>query len=637
VTRPPSLLPIVLLVASALALVACGRTLPIENRPGDASVDTSVDTLPPECESPADCDDGIFCNGAEACLFGECVPSMGVLCDDDDACTVDSCDERLRACFYEPRPFDADGDGFPNAECGGEDCDDTRPDINPAQPELCDDGVDNDCNFAVDCADGACVFAPFCECVPRPEICDNRADDDCDGFMDCDDFDCSDTPICSCRPERESCNNGRDDDCDGLIDCRDFDCAADPLCCVPSPERCGNAVDDDCDGLVDCEDMECAGTPACSVCPDAGLGGMTGDAVATGSTVGRANSQTASCAASARSPDIAYSWTAPTTGRWTIDTIGSDFDTALHVRSGSCTGAELACDDDSGPSTQSMVRLGLMAGQTVVIIVDGWGASSSGNYVLNINMTVPELGNCDDGIDNDRDGQVDCMDLDCRMDAACVRPCPEVEIGSAEGPAVATGSTTGQGNELTPSCATSFSPDVAFGWTAPRTARYRFDTVGSSFDTILYIQDGACMGPELACDNDRAAPASRIVRNVTAGTRLVLVVDGFRISQGDYQLNIRAQEGRFCSDGVDNDLDGATDCADSECVGRPECCVPVPEICNDMVDQDCDGLVDCADPNCAPSPACCVPSPEACANGSDEDCDGLIDCVDPDCAGDPVC
>ena len=45
-----------------------------------------------------------------------------------------------------------------------------------------------------------------------------------------------------------------------------------------------------------------------------------------------------------------------------------------------------------------------------------------------------------------------------------------------------------------------------------------------------------------------------------------------------------------CTDGLDNDADGAIDLADSDCA--------VPEICNDGIDNDFDGLIDCADTNC---------------------------------------
>ncbi|HJL14723.1 MAG TPA: MopE-related protein [Sandaracinaceae bacterium LLY-WYZ-13_1] len=46
------------------------------------------------------------------------------------------------------------------------------------EPEVCDDGIDNDCDGEVD--DPA-----FCDCdVPEPEICDDGIDNDCDGVAD---------------------------------------------------------------------------------------------------------------------------------------------------------------------------------------------------------------------------------------------------------------------------------------------------------------------------------------------------------------------------------------------------------------------------------------------------------------------
>lgn len=50
--------------------------------------------------------------------------------------------------------------------------------------EVCDDGVDNDGDDAVDCADD--------DCDPCPELCGNGVDDDADALIDCDDEDCHD-------------------------------------------------------------------------------------------------------------------------------------------------------------------------------------------------------------------------------------------------------------------------------------------------------------------------------------------------------------------------------------------------------------------------------------------------------------
>lgn len=46
-------------------------------------------------------------------------------------------------------PCDADGDGHEAQSCGGWDCDDTRPDVNPEVQEVAD-GIDNDCDGLVD-------------------------------------------------------------------------------------------------------------------------------------------------------------------------------------------------------------------------------------------------------------------------------------------------------------------------------------------------------------------------------------------------------------------------------------------------------------------------------------------------------
>lgn len=54
---------------------------------------------------------------------------------------------------------------------------------------------------------------------------------------------------------------------------------------------------------------------------------------------------------------------------------------------------------------------------------------------------------------------------------------------------------------------------------------------------------------------------------------------------------------RACADGVDNDEDGLTDCADDDCDGDAVCDEEQgePEICDDGVDNDLDGLADCED------------------------------------------
>ena len=51
---------------------------------------------------------------------------------------------------------DVDGDGALPPECGGNDCHDGDPNINPSAGENCTDGIDNDCDGAIDSADIDC-------------------------------------------------------------------------------------------------------------------------------------------------------------------------------------------------------------------------------------------------------------------------------------------------------------------------------------------------------------------------------------------------------------------------------------------------------------------------------------------------
>ncbi|MBI4607274.1 MAG: hypothetical protein HY721_35360 [Planctomycetes bacterium] len=90
-----------------------------------------------------------------------------------------------------------------------------------------------------------------------------------------------------------------------------------------------------------------------------------------------------------------------------------------------------------------------------------------------------------------------------------------------------------------------------------------------------------------------------------------------------------------CSGGADEDGDGLADCADPDCGAHPAC-RPGPEVCDNGGDDDGDGAADCADADCSGAPNC-PPLPEACANFRDDDRDGAVDCADPDCAGDPAC
>lgn len=130
---------------------------------------------------PTPCDDGVYCNGQETCDARRgCVRGAPLACDDNFACTTDRCDEETRACQHAPRDFDRDGDpdiGCRSNQCPedggtdpelcwvGTDCDDRDPRVSGALPEICGDGVDNNCNGQVDTREtGGCTRPPHDRC-----------------------------------------------------------------------------------------------------------------------------------------------------------------------------------------------------------------------------------------------------------------------------------------------------------------------------------------------------------------------------------------------------------------------------------------------------------------------------------------
>jgi len=163
---------------------------------------------------------------------------------------------------------------------------------------------------------------------------------------------------------------------------------------------------------------------AFAACPEISLGTSYGNSVSTGSTLGGGNDINTSCGSSGTA-DISLAFTAPFDVEWTFDTIGSNFDTTIAVFNGSCSGEELACNDDIDGNTnkRSSVTVRVNTGQTVVVNIEGFGGTTTGNYVLNINPTCQPICNgkaCGDngcgGVCGVCDDGNDCTDDICDED-----------------------------------------------------------------------------------------------------------------------------------------------------------------------------------------------------------------------------
>ena len=272
---------------------------------GDGYGDINMQMV--DCLQPA----GYVSNAADCNDADNTINPDGIeLCDNgiDEDCDglVDGADPDVSGVmfWYE----DADGDGFGNPQefsqscnappgfvMNNEDCDDNNPQVNPAALELCDNGLDDDCDGLVDTADPDVASEEIWyldsdgdgygdatmsiqTCNPGPnyvqnntdcddtngaispggiEVCNGR-DDDCDGFVDIDDPDLSGVGIWFADLDEDGYG-----DPDNFIfectqlpgflpnneDCNDLDPSINP----DAVEEC-NGIDDNCDGLVDDQD-----------------------------------------------------------------------------------------------------------------------------------------------------------------------------------------------------------------------------------------------------------------------------------------------------------------------------------------------------------------------------------------------
>ncbi len=218
------------------------------------------------CTADPDCDDGLFCNGAETCSAGSCLggsdPCPGQACDEDgDVCTVLPCDndgtcEAGEDCNTCPGDcVSGGGGGCGNGVCEpalGEDCtncNDCRGKTNGAAKKqfCCGTGSDP-------CGDSRCTSDGFaCDAGPVGVFC--CGDAVCDADESCGNCGLD----CAASPEAGFCDDGVDNDCNSFTDCADSQCTTDPVCEEPPPPACDgdgicepgedcNSCSSDCDG-----------------------------------------------------------------------------------------------------------------------------------------------------------------------------------------------------------------------------------------------------------------------------------------------------------------------------------------------------------------------------------------------------
>jgi hypothetical protein len=390
------------------------------------------------------------------------------------------------------------------------DCNNSDDSFYPGAVEVCGDGQDNDCDDLTD---------------PNDPDCTQEADVDNDGYgvsVDCNDNDPAINPGAS-EDSYELCSDGEDNNCNDLTDINELACQ----------------VDIDGDGYVladDCDDYYSDVNP-----------GM---------------------------PDE------------------DSFETCSDYKDNDCDGLEdimeMACNVDND--------------------IDGFFLDSDCNDSdPAINISATEI--CDDGVDNDCDFKVDSRDFDCPDDG------------------------DGDGYDITVDCNDN---DASVN---PGATEVCDDGIDNDCNSLTDANDPVCASGSTCtdiqdkgtCNADLNCEWSGNPKNGSCQDAVVCVLD--------------ETPETTCTDGIDNDCDGMTDCADTaDCGGDPACqggsCDSYTDkgTCTD--DPNCEWLGSPKSGTCQDATVC-VPdqTPEAtCTDGVDNDCDGMTDCADTaDCGGDPAC
>jgi hypothetical protein len=213
-----------------------------------------------------------------------------------------------------------------------------------------------------------------------------------------------------------------------------------------------------------------------------------------------------------------WTWTAPVSGPFGIDTIGSSFDTLLGVYTGSAVGAleSIAGDDDSGGDVVSALRINAIAGTTYQIAVDGF-AGASGSITLRLEPATPPPN--------------DAFAFRIALSGATVQT-----TGSSRYATIQPGEPSHFEN--------AGGASVWWTWQAPASGLFQIDTGGSDFDTVLAVYTGSTINGLLTIaedDDSEDGFTSRVTFNAVAGTIYQLVVDGFNGVSGSIALHISSQ------------------------------------------------------------------------------------------------
>ncbi len=230
---------------------------------------------------------------------------------------------------------------------------------------------------------------------------------------------------------------------------------------------------------------------------------------------------------------------------------------------------------------------------------------------------------CDDEIDNDGNGVADCDDSACSSERTCGRDLPvDDEQITIEG------SLLYLADPIWWRPNADCTPHADNDESDPNSGLYLYDaywftnttdqevtvTANATFsdDGYLHVFNYLSATDEVECVRGNDDYLSRFQSTVTGitvapGAEIVIYVSVSEPGEvSEYTLEVTPSNEEICDDDIDNDLNGAFDCADQIACEAPEGC---NELCDDGLDNNGDTRIDCDDPRCAFDSACEIVAP----------------------------
>ena len=213
-----------------------------------------------------------------------------------------------------------------------------------------------------------------------------------------------------------------------------------------------------------------------------------------------------------------YRWTPSSSGTAVIDTVGSGFDTLLAIYTGtSVSNLSLVASNDDiqiDVNLQSRVTFNVTAGTTYRIAIDGYAGA---NGALVLNWAVVSGAPANDAFNNSillsgSFGTTNGTNINASKQSG-----EPIHAGNAGG------------------------SSIWYRWVAPASGQVTFNTLGSSFDTLLGVYTGSSVGglTTISTNDDVSLSydQSQVTFATVAGTTYRIAVDGYNGEVGFVTMN----------------------------------------------------------------------------------------------------